>query len=162
MGTKLLTWLRVEFSDLCYHKFRHNFNYSNPSCLCLTGIEDNEHFLLHCPGFATQCRDLLDLVSSLSDVEIMCLSSKELSNLLLYGDPNFMLVANHAAVKSTIKFIKSTRCSKQANLPLKLYLLMIATLSFASQFITTSLPPSCCPEQQKDHLPKRKKLLDTS
>ena len=39
MGTKLLTRLRVEFSDLCSHKFRHNFNCSSPSCLCLKGIE---------------------------------------------------------------------------------------------------------------------------
>ena len=45
----------------------HAFACSNPSCLCLKGIEDNEHFLLHCPRFATQRRDLLDLVSSLSN-----------------------------------------------------------------------------------------------
>ena len=110
MGTKLLTQLRVEFSDLRYDKFGHNFNCSNPSCLCLSGIEDNEHFLLHCPRFDTQRRDLLDLVSILSNVEIMRLSSKELSNLLIYGHPNFMLVTNRAIVESTIKFIKSTRC----------------------------------------------------
>ena len=53
----------------------------NPSCLCLAGIEDKEHFLLHYPSFATQRRDLLELVSSMSNAEIMRLSSKELSNL---------------------------------------------------------------------------------
>ena len=109
MGTKLLTRLRVEFSDLRSHKFRHNFNCSSPSCLCLTGIEDNEHFLLHCPRFATQRGNLLDLVSGLSNIDIMSLSSKELSNLLLYGHPNFTLVTNRAIVESTIKFVKSTR-----------------------------------------------------
>ena len=109
MGTKLLTRLRVEFSDLRSHKFRHNFNCSSPSCLCLTGIEDNEHVLLHCPRFAAQREDLLDLVSGLSNIDIMRLSSKELSNLLLYGHPNFTLVTNRAIVESTIKFIKSTR-----------------------------------------------------
>ena len=72
-------------------------------------IEDHEHFLLHCSRFATQRRDLLDLVSSLSNVEIMRLSSKELSKLLLYGHPNFTPVINGAIVESTIKFIKSTR-----------------------------------------------------
>ena len=45
----------------------------------------NEHFLLHCPRFLTQRRDLFDLVSGWPNVEIMRLSSKELSNLLLYG-----------------------------------------------------------------------------
>ena len=109
METKLLTRLRVEFSDLRSHKFRHNFNCSSPSCLCLTGKENNEHFLLHCPRFATQRGDLLDLVSGLSNIDIMRLSSKELSNLLLYGHPNFTLVTNRAIVESTIKFIKSTR-----------------------------------------------------
>ena len=110
MGTKLLTRLCVEFSDLCSHRFRHNFNCSSPSCLCLTGIEDNEHFLLHYPRFATQCGNLLDLASGLSNIDIMHLSSKELSNLLLYGHPNFTLVTNRAIVESTIKFVKSTRC----------------------------------------------------
>ena len=98
MGTKLLTRLRAEFSDSRSHKFRNNFNCSSPLCLCLTGIEDNEHFLLHCPRFAKQREDLLDLVSSLSDIEIMRLSSKELSNLLLYGHPNFTLVTNRVIV----------------------------------------------------------------
>ena len=66
MGTKLLTRLRIEFSDLRYHKFGHNFNCSNPSGLCLTGIEDNEHFLQYCPCLDTQRGDLLDLFSGLS------------------------------------------------------------------------------------------------
>ena len=109
IGTKLLTRLRVGFSDLRHHKFIHNFNCSDPSCLCLTGIEDNEHFLLNCPRFATQRRDLLDLVSSLPNVEIIRLPSKELSSLSLSGHPNFTLVTNRAIVESTIKFIKSTR-----------------------------------------------------
>ena len=29
-GTKLLTKLRVEFSDLRFHRFKHNFNCSSP------------------------------------------------------------------------------------------------------------------------------------
>ena len=109
MGTKLLTRLRVKFSDLRYHKFRNNFNCSNLSCLCLTGIEDNEHCVLHCPRFATQCRDLLDLVSSLCNVEIMCLSSKQLSNLLLYGHPNFTAYGLHLVEKHNELFCRSLK-----------------------------------------------------
>ena len=134
MGTKLLTRLRVEFSDLRSHKFRHNFNCSGPSCLCLTGIEDNEHFLLHCPRFATQRVNLLDLVSGLSNIDIMRLSSKELSNLLLHGHPNFTLVTNRAIVKSTIKFVKSTRRFETNQFSCQNLLLTIAML-----FITFSL-----------------------
>ena len=50
----------------------------------------------------------LTYIPSLSNVEIMRLSSKELSNLLLYDYPNFSLVTNRAIVESIIKFIKST------------------------------------------------------
>ena len=50
-GVRLLTPLRVQFSDLREHRFRHRFHCSNPMCLCQTGIEDNEHFLLHCPRY---------------------------------------------------------------------------------------------------------------
>ena len=62
-GIKLLTRLRVEFSNLHNHRYRHNFHCLNPTCLCQTGIEDNEHFLLHCPRFSSQQRVLFDLVS---------------------------------------------------------------------------------------------------
>ena len=48
-------------------------------------------------------------INGLSNIDIMRLSSKELSNLLLYGHPNFTLVTNRAIVESTIKFVKSTR-----------------------------------------------------
>ena len=82
-GIKLLTQLRVKFSDLHYHRYRHNFHCTSPTCLCQTGIEDNEHFLLHCPRFSLQRRPLLQLVSNPADVDIMRLSSNELTNVLL-------------------------------------------------------------------------------
>ena len=77
-GIKLLTRLRVEFSDLRSHRFRHNFNCASPLCLCQTGIEDNEHYFLHCPRFAQQRRIMLDLVSRITNINIMRQSSKEL------------------------------------------------------------------------------------
>ena len=107
-GIKLLTQLRVEFSDLRYHRYRHNFHCESPSCLCQTGIEDNEHFLLHCPRFSAQRRLLLELVSKSADVDIMRLSSNELTSILLYGHSKFTVVMNRAIIEATLKFIKST------------------------------------------------------
>ena len=75
-GIKLLSQLRVEFSDLRYHRYRHNFPCASPTCLCQTGTEDNEHFFLRCLWFSLQCRPLLELVSKSADVDIMHLSSK--------------------------------------------------------------------------------------
>ena len=83
-GIKLLTRLRVEFSDLLEHRFRHNFLCSSPFCTCQTGIEDNDHFLLHCSRFSPHRKDLLDLLSRSIDFDMMLLSSKELTTLLLW------------------------------------------------------------------------------
>ena len=107
-GVKLLTRLRVEFSDLRSHRFRHNFHCLDPSCLCKTGIEDNEHFLLHCPRFTSQRKGLLDLVSGLTGIEVMHLSSKELCRLLLYGRNYLSVIVNRGIIEETIKFIRST------------------------------------------------------
>ena len=62
----------------------------------LTGTEDTEHFLLHYPHFTTQCRDLFDLISNLSDVEIMAFLQKNcpiycsvVTQKRFLWDPNF-------------------------------------------------------------------------
>ena len=107
-GVKLLTRLRVEFSVLCSHRFNHNFHCPDPSCLCKTGMEDNQHFLLHCPRFFSQRKGLLDLVSSLTGIEAMCLSSKELCRLLFCGRNDLSVIVNCGIIKETIKFIRST------------------------------------------------------
>ena len=107
-GIKLLTRLRVEFTDLHEHRFRHNFLCSSPFCSCQTGIEDNGHFLLHCPRFSSHRRDLLDLLSRLIDFDIMYLSSKELTTLLLYGNPNLSTITNRIIIEGTLRLIRST------------------------------------------------------
>ena len=109
-GIKLLTQLRVEFSDLRYHRYRHNFHCASPTCLCQTGIEDNEHFLLHCPRFSLQRKFLLELVSKSADVAIMRLSSNELTNvLLMVPHSEFTVVTNRTNLRSNTKFYQEHR-----------------------------------------------------
>ena len=49
LGAKLPTRLRLKFSHLNEHKFRHGFNYTiYPMCSCGTEAETTEHFLLRC------------------------------------------------------------------------------------------------------------------
>ena len=107
-GIKLLAQLRVEVSDLRHHRYRYNFHRTSPTCLCQTGMEDNENFLPHCPRFSLQCRPLLELVSNLADVDMMRLSSNELTNDLLHGHSEFTVVTNRTIIEATLKFIKST------------------------------------------------------
>ena len=49
-GVKLLTRLRLKFSHLNKHKFRHNFkDIVVAMCDCGTETETTEHFFLRCP-----------------------------------------------------------------------------------------------------------------
>ena len=97
IGIKLLTRLRVEFSDLHEHRFRHNFLCSSPFCSCQTGIEDND-----------LQRDLLNLLSRSIDFDIMCIFSEELIPLLLNGHPHLSTITNRIITEGTLRFIEST------------------------------------------------------
>ena len=112
-GIRLLTRLRVHFSDLREHKFRHKFQCSSPMCLCQTGIENNEHYFLHCPRHSNYRKDLLDRISNVVDVDIGNLSSTDLCNLLLYGNSRLSFDTNRQIIELTITFIKSTERFKQ-------------------------------------------------
>ena len=77
-GLRCLTKLRVKFSPLNEHKFRHNFDTISPVCACNSGIEDNEHFLLHCPIYDQMRNGLLGHLSDIPGLELENLSSETL------------------------------------------------------------------------------------
>ena len=84
-GIRNLTKLRVNFSPLNEHKFRHSFDCLSPRCVCGTGNEDNEHFLLHCPQFDLMRKDLFSQLADVRGLDITSMDSKDLCELLLYG-----------------------------------------------------------------------------
>ena len=59
----MLTRLRVEFSSLNEHRFRHNFECLSPACICGAAKEDTEHYFLHCPQFSTLRQTLRGQIS---------------------------------------------------------------------------------------------------
>ena len=66
-GVKLFTSLRLQFSHLNEHKFRHGFTDTiNPMCTCGTEVETTEDFLLCCQFYSTQ---ILELFENLEKVE---------------------------------------------------------------------------------------------
>ena len=69
-GVRQLTMLRLQFSTLNEHKFRHNFKCTSPMCACYTGVEDNAHFFLHCPLFVPMRNDLLGQLSHLPGLDL--------------------------------------------------------------------------------------------
>ena len=110
-GLAYLSQIRVGLSKLNFHKFKHNFlDTLNPMCPSNDGIEDTEHFLLLCPSFHPQRRDLLARVTDLLRpfFEITNLSRDRLMNLLLYGDQELPNNLNKHILELTIRFINET------------------------------------------------------
>ena len=70
-GIKLLTKIRVSFSDLRDHRFNHNFNCESPLCQC--GIEDETsvHFFLRCPLYTAQRSTLLCKISAIISSDVL-------------------------------------------------------------------------------------------
>ena len=92
-------------------KVSHNFRDTiDPMCPTNDGIEDTEHFLLLCPSFDIQRRDLLAGVSELLRpyVRINSLPNNALVQILLYGDKDLPTDINKNVLKSTLKFIHQT------------------------------------------------------
>ena len=108
-GVRQLTKLRLQFSALNEHKFRHNFDCLSPVCICGIENEDNEHFLLHCPLYDIMRCDLLGQLSEIPGLEISHYNSKSICALLLYGSPLLNIIANRIIMEATISFIKETK-----------------------------------------------------
>ena len=107
-GVRLLTKLRLTFSMLNEHKFRHNFDSLTPFCACGNDLEDSEHFLLHCPQFDVMRQDLLGRLSEVPGFKIN-LEDKPLCDLLLFGDSKNSGIINRIILEATISFIKTTK-----------------------------------------------------
>ena len=104
-GIRYLAQVRVKFSDLREHRFRHNFHCLSPLCLWGNGEENDEHFLLYCPRYVNQRKDYLDEVSNLVGSGIFELTSNDLCTLLLCGNEQFDTVTNRAINEATVQFI---------------------------------------------------------
>ena len=90
------------------HKFHHNFDDTlTPMCNSHDGIEDTEHFLLHCQQFNTTRNDLLQKFSQLLSRNISTFGNATLLNLLIYGDNSFSSSINNQGVPSRSEFRES-------------------------------------------------------
>ena len=108
-GLTLLTRLRVGFSHLSEHKFRHNFqDILDPFCSCRTNsIETTEHYLLQCPNFSNERSILFSDLSTIS-MPVAPYKSDFLCRILLYGNTNLTDGENRAILSYTIKYITAT------------------------------------------------------
>jgi ribonuclease P/MRP protein subunit RPP40 len=107
-GTKLLTKIRVTFSDLRDHRFNHNFNCENPLCSC--GIEDETsvHFFLRCPLYLAQRSTLLGKISAIISSDVTVFPDEHLHNILVYGSNVYNSISNKLILTETITFIRNS------------------------------------------------------
>ena len=74
-----------------------------------TGIEDNEHFFLHCPLLQKMRNDLFHRLSEIPGVELDTFSSESICELLLFGNSQFNDIPITLILEATILFIIATK-----------------------------------------------------
>ena len=93
-GIKLLTRLKLSFSHLNEHKFRHNFNDTvNPMCNWGLATETTIHYYPRCWLYSVQIVGLLNGVYKL-DSTLQNSSEDQLLTVLLYGSEKIALDLN--------------------------------------------------------------------
>ena len=108
IGLKFLTRLRLGFSHLNEHRFRHNFqDCMNPLCFCSLEIEDTSRYLLHCHHFSQYRIDLMNSVKLILE-NFESLSDNVKKDILLYGDSRLNGNKNKFILEATLTYIKST------------------------------------------------------
>ena len=106
LGVNLLNRLRLGFSHLRKHKFRHNFaDTLNPLCSCTLEIEDTEHYFLR---YQNNISFRTTLMNDLNNVNtsIASLNSNDFLRVILYGDKSFNKETNCKILTASIKFNK--------------------------------------------------------
>ena len=107
-GIKLLTCLRLNFSNVDEHKFRHNFlGTVNPMCSCGFEPETTAHFLLCCQNHVKSRSKLLKNVYNL-DQTLRNYDDDHLIHTLLYGSEKLNINLNKEIIKLTVCYLKDT------------------------------------------------------
>ena len=103
-----MTRLRLRFSHLNEHKFRHGFLHSlNPLCNCCFEVEDNEHFFLRRLNFENVRRSFFIHKPSIN-YSFKNLPSHLKVKLLLFGDSKLSAIDSNLILKASIKYVMTT------------------------------------------------------
>ena len=112
LGVRLLNRLRLGFSHLREHKFRHNFaDTLNPLCSCSLETEDTEHYFLRCQNNLSFRTTLMNDLNNINTA-IASLNPNNLLRVIIYGDKIFNRETNRKMLTASIKFIKDAHFEK--------------------------------------------------
>ena len=126
---KFLSRLRLKFSHLNEHKFRHNFTDAlSPMSDYGSENETTNYFFLRCPFFAINRQKLLNDLLKI-DLSLRNLKNELLLCIILYGSDKYNDTLKKEILLHTISFIKNTKRFERhyliTNLLLLLFLLYI-------------------------------------
>ena len=108
LGLKLLTRLRIGYSYLKEHKFKHSFqDFVYHLCSCGNDMESKVHFFLHYANFTTQRQILLTELKSIN-ASILAENENSVVITLLFGKPDFDYPNNKEIINATTSFILTT------------------------------------------------------
>ena len=109
IGIKYLTRLRLGFSHLRCHKFKHGFpDAVDPLCSCSTAIENTVHYFLHCPNFSTAQISFLNEIA-IVDRSIIDQDEIKIIQTFHYGNPTYSVNDNKLILDAVIKYILETK-----------------------------------------------------
>ena len=109
VGVKLLTRLRLGFSHLLEHMFRHGFrDILNPFCSCSIEAETTAHYFLRCHFYNANRFALTNELNEI-DSPFSTLNQNNFIDLILYGSDKFDDKNSHNILMSTLKFIKGSQ-----------------------------------------------------
>ena len=97
---KFVTGLRLGFSHLNKHKFKHNFQ----NCVVELEVESTIHFFLHCYFFGKFLQILSKTVEKIIK-GISHLNDDLLVNQLIYGSLSYSFEENNQIINASVKYI---------------------------------------------------------
>ena len=113
-GSKLLNRLRLGFSHLREHKFRHNFaDTVNPLYSCAVKTKSTDYFFLRCQNCVSFHTALMSELSSLIS-GIISLRPSALLEVIRHGDKMLNDNSNQQILTATINYIKNTQRFEQS------------------------------------------------
>ena len=106
---QIIISVRLGFSSLRKHKFRHNFHDTlNPLYSCSLEPETTSHYLLCCHNFSSARLTLMN-DPNLIGLTISQLNETALANILLYDESKKSTSENSKILESAIKHIIATK-----------------------------------------------------
>ena len=109
IGIKLLSRLRLNFSQLNEHEFRHNFQDTfNWLCFCNSETETTSHYILRCPLFSEKRMKLLESLHNLEN-NLWNHCDDDIVNISLYGSSKYSFSTNNKILSFTVEFLESTK-----------------------------------------------------